>query len=340
MSIYSMKVAAFGQTRSGKTILLASLYGLMQSARYIRTNKYGLFCNNRSKSEELIKICNDLNDGLRPPASASLKEYEFGLSVKGINTPAMNIIWADYPGEWWTADSVDLDFDPDRVNLTAALLDSDAGLLMFDGEKFKEHGEKYLISTLRSFRNMFDIEKRRLANGEELSVPKAWILCLTKCDLWPETYSASDFYDQLRDNADIIDEIEETRDILSTNTIASSFGDQYLLLSSIKVVGNRVDTSESQGLDLIPPLLFKASLERLRFDKNRASKNQPAKFFQKIEEVGHFLQIPLFEKRNNRIREEARIAASDASALRTAISYMQTTFESEKTDRLVFEVVK
>jgi hypothetical protein len=98
-----------------------------------------------------------------------------------------------------------------------------------------------------------------------------------------------------------------------------------------------VDVTRSQGLDLIPPLVFKASLERLYRELQKAGKVQPSKLRQKLEVFERYVGLSLFKSSNKKIREEAEKASKEGSAVHKAIALMQTALDSPEAERLFHE---
>jgi len=345
-NLLNLRIAAFGESRSGKTVLLSTFYGRMRSASFIKSRGYSLVANSRAQGNRLLELYHQLESKKFPPASLEHTLYAFSLMVNRLNQVALNIEWDDYPGEWWTTDAVDAEYDHERETLPWNLLHSDAALFIVDGERYKEGGHHYLLKLFGKFREEFERQRIKMELEEDAPAPgvmpwpKTWIIALSKCDIFPQTYTAEKFYKDIVSHQDIIEEIDLMKEKLSFQDANSTFGERFLLLSAVSVQEGVPVVSTGKGLDLIPALLFKASLEDLKNKYRQNAKRQPPNVTKWIESnlplFGRFLGVNRF---NESIRQQAEADKQSADVLSEGINLISIPLAGQEGETLYYESI-
>jgi hypothetical protein len=273
------QIAVFGESGSGKTVLLSSFYGATQEPQYRQKTLFDVVADDIGQGNRLHRNYLGMRDSARPPISThfSATSYSFSIRLKeGSGTKAMTarpfdtlrLVWHDYPGEWFEQDVSGPEEAERRVDTFRSLLGSDVALLLVDGQRLLDNSgeeERYLKSLLNNFRNgLLTLKDDLLEDGKPLvEFPRIWIIALSKSDLLPNV-NVFNFRDLLIGKA--CDEIEELRKVLARLVEASdalSVGEDFMLLSSAKFEPDKIEVTKRVGLDLILPLAAMLPFERL-----------------------------------------------------------------------------
>ncbi|SJM58233.1 ATP/GTP-binding protein [Gulosibacter sp. 10] len=271
-------IAVFGESGSGKTVLLSSFYGATQEPQYSREHLYRLYADDTGVGNRLHQNYLGMKqEAQAPPAtrfestaysfSIKLKEDSNAKRVRGRPFDAMRLVWHDYPGEWFEQDASGPAEQARRVDGFRSLLGSDVALFLVDGQRLLDYAgeeQRYLKSLLGNFRNsLLSLKGELLRGGEPLiRFPRIWIMALSKSDLLPET----DVY-AFRDLmiGKVAEEINELREVLSefvAGSEALAVGEDFLLLSSAKFETGRIDVDTRVGVELMLPLAAMLPFER------------------------------------------------------------------------------
>lgn len=269
-------IAVFGESGSGKTVLVSSFYGAMQEPQFLESSLFHVTAEDTGQGHQLHANYLGLKDSRRPETTRfSSTPYEFSVKLrdKGAkdSSPkpfdALRLVWHDYPGEWFEEDVSDPEVAERRVVTFRSLLGSDVALLLVDGQRLLENvgeEERYLKSLLGSFRTgLLRLEDQLLEDGKPLvRFPRIWILALSKADLLPEL-DVFGFRDLVISKASA--DLGELRNVLKglvESPEALAVGEDFVRLSSAKFEPNRIEVTERIGLDLILPLAAMLPFER------------------------------------------------------------------------------
>lgn len=271
-------IAVFGESGSGKTVMVSSFYGAAQEPRYVQDNPFHVVAENVSQGNKLHQNYLGMRDSAKVPAANkfSATSYSFVIKLKdGPNSKearsrpfdALRLVWHDYPGEWFEQDVSGPEEARRKVDTFRTLLGSDVALLLVDGQRLLDNvgeEEKYLRSLLTNFRNgLLAIKDDLLKEGKPLvEFPRIWILALSKSDLLPDL-DVFRFRDLIIEKAcDDVDELREVIAGLVDGSEALSVGEDYVLLSSAEFNSGTIEVNKRIGMELIQPLAAMLPFER------------------------------------------------------------------------------
>lgn len=168
------QIAVFGESGSGKTVMLSSFYGATQEPQYLRKSLFSVSADDIGKGARLHKNYLGMRDSARRPEANRFSATSYSFSVRlnefsdrlneGSDAKAMKarpfdalrLVWHDYPGEWFEQDVSGPEEAQRRVDTFRSLLGSDVALLLVDGQRLLDNSgeeERYLKSLLTDFRN-------------------------------------------------------------------------------------------------------------------------------------------------------------------------------------------
>lgn len=265
--IPEIHIAVFGESGCGKTTLLSSYYGKQQSHEFEDIKGYALLAEDTSQGNALLANYYGMQEGYFPAKTGEFDAYPFTFHITGSDQPSLKIYWYDYPGGWWTSTPSDSEESQRRQKCLQQLLNSDVGILVVDGERFRQQGIPYLKKFLNQFKDEVQRQKKILQDND-LDInqyPTEWIIALSKADLYPNGYTAKEFQKEILKSANgmLDDLLRFTRYRIASKGNPSSLGKKFLLLSSAKGENSRVeDYKETLGLELIAPLAFVSKIEQ------------------------------------------------------------------------------
>jgi hypothetical protein len=180
---------------------------------------------------------------------------------------ALKLVWHDYPGEWFDSSVSGLEESQRRIDGFRSLLGSDVAVLLVDGQGLVDNAgqeERYLKALFNMYSNgLSSLQAELLKDGKPLAkFPRIWVLALSKSDLLPNL-NVSDFRDILIEKA--AEDINELRAVLAEFVQvpdAMSVGEDFLLLSSAKFEGNKIELDKRVGVELLLPLAAMLPFER------------------------------------------------------------------------------
>ncbi|KAB1659726.1 ATP/GTP-binding protein [Pseudoclavibacter chungangensis] len=270
-------IAVFGESSSGKTVLVSSFYGAAQQAAFVENSLYRVVANDIGQGSRLNRNYLGMRDEATPPLATQFAATSYAFSIKLKEPPAarapkdqpfdaLRLVWHDYPGEWFEQ-SLTGEEAQRRIDTFRALLHSDVALLLVDGQRLLDHAgeeERYLKSLFNNYMNgLLTLKDDVLVDGKPLvQFPRIWMVALSKADLLPDM-DAYAFRDMLDLKA--ADDINELRSVLKSFVQAPdamSVGEDFLLLSSGKFEPGKIDLSERRGVDLVLPVASILPLER------------------------------------------------------------------------------
>lgn len=271
-------IAVFGESGSGKTVLLSSFYGAAQEPEWKERHQLDLTADRVGEGGRLHQIYLGMKNSARLPGANRFAATSYSFTVrlrdsggaklaKAQPFQALRLVWHDYPGEWFDGDVSGPEEASRRVGTFRDLLSSDVAILLVDGERLLDNAgeeERYLKALLANVgNNVLSLKDQLLADGRPLvEFPRIWLLALSKADLLPDL-DVVGFRDLLVEKA--AGEIEQLRSVVAgmvEDSAALSVGEDFLLLSSAKFEAGRIEVAERVGLDLVLPLAAMLPLER------------------------------------------------------------------------------
>lgn len=276
-------IAVFGESGSGKTVLLSSFFGHSETAEGAN-DLWDLVAAHADQGNRLLQNYLGMRDrGVTPLTNRFVgSSYTFDLRFKSARGSkgkksllnALQLTWHDYPGEWFQQEPQGAEEREERTATFRRLLTSDVALLLVDGQTLLEHeGEeaRYLKSLFGNFRqSVLRLRDDLLANGEKLTeFPRIWIIALSKADLHPD-WDVDTFRELLiREAAGDVAQLRRTLSDFVEAPDALSLGEDFLLLSSGRfqlrsddLTPEVIDLSRRIGLDLVLPVSLFLPLER------------------------------------------------------------------------------
>jgi hypothetical protein len=276
--VLEQDIAVFGESGSGKTVMLSAFYGSEQESQNIRPGTFNVVAENPSQGTHLHQNYLGMKNSAKVPAQNRFAStsYNFVLRLKGSTDPkllknkpfsALRLTWHDYPGEWFEQDVSGSEEAQRRLETFRALLGSHVALLLVDGQKLVDNvgeEERYLKSLMGNLRNsLLLLKDDLLENGEPLvTFPRIWVIALSKADLLPDL-DVHAFRELVVEK--VGDEIVILRTVLGEmveSDDALSIGEDFVLISSAKFSSDAIEVAERLGLDLILPLAAMLPFER------------------------------------------------------------------------------
>ncbi|MGF9660527.1 ATP/GTP-binding protein [Arthrobacter crystallopoietes] len=271
-------VAVFGESGSGKTVMLSSFYGAMQEPQFRKDSLFDVLAESAGQNTRLVQSYLGMKNSNRVPETDRFSgtSYTFSIKMKarpearGMNSgapDALRLVWHDYPGEWFEEDVSGPEEAQRRVDTFKALLRSDVALLLVDGQRLLDQAgeeERYLKSLLTNFHNgLLSLKDDLLEDGKRLvKFPRIWVMALSKADLLPDL-DVNKFSELLIEKAG--DDINDLREVIAGLVEAPdalSVGEDFMLLSSAMFNANKIEVTERVGLDLILPMAAVLPFER------------------------------------------------------------------------------
>lgn len=276
-------IAVFGESGSGKTVLLSSFFGPTQEGSYAN-ELWDVIADDTGQGNHLYQNFLGMRDSSTTPLANrfSATTYYFTVKLKGEHTDsakkrpfdALRLAWHDYPGEWFEQSPSSAEEATRRIDTFRSLLKSDVALILVDGQKLKDfegQEEQYLKSLLTNFRQGLLRLKDDLVteDGRLVEFPRIWLLALSKADLFPQ-WDVDTFRDLIiRKTAPDVEKLRETLAEFIESPEALSMGDDFMLLSSAKFEPSpldsdtpHIDVTQRVGLDLVLPVASMLPLER------------------------------------------------------------------------------
>lgn len=276
--VVEQAIAVFGESGSGKSVLVSSFYGATQEPTSIENNLYTVSAAS-GQHNRLFQDYLGMRDYARLPDTTRFEATSYSFSIKLKKPPqlkktrsksveTLRLVWHDYPGQWFEQDVSGDQEAQRRVDTFRNLLESDVALLLVDAQRLIDNQgqeSKYLKSLFANVRNgLAALKDQLLPDGKPLDqFPRIWVLALSKSDLLPEM-DVRRFRDLVVANAGAdLDQIRATITEMVEAPDATSVFDDFVILSSAKFEPERIEVTQSVGLDLILPLAAVLPLERL-----------------------------------------------------------------------------
>ncbi|APX33065.1 ATP/GTP-binding protein [Brachybacterium sp. P6-10-X1] len=271
-------IAVFGESGSGKTVLLSSFYGATQDPKFIKNNGFNVVADDTGQGHQLLQNYFKMRNSAELPRANRFKAVPYSFSVKvkkgsGVATQkktpldALRVVWHDYPGEWFEQDPSGPEEARRRIETFRSLLSSDVALLLVDGQKLLDNAgqeERYLQALFATFNTgLLNLRDDLLDDGKPLiNFPRIWAIALSKADLLPHL-TAHDFSALLIENAGAhMGELRRTISLMVDSDTALSVGEDFVVLSSAKFKPGVIDVSDRIGVNLILPLASMLPFQR------------------------------------------------------------------------------
>lgn len=282
--VLEQHIAVFGESGSGKTVLVSSFYGAMQEPEFLQSSLFDVTADDPGQGHRLHANYLGMKDDARLPEATRFSSipYAFSLKLKDKSGKdrrkpfdALRLVWHDYPGEWFEQD-VSGPAEAERRTATfRALLGSDVALLLVDGQKLLDYAgeeERYLKSLFSSYRTgLLRLKEQVLDGGKPLvRFPRIWAVAVSKADLLPDldVYGLRDLV--IGKAADDLAELRKTLAGFIESPEALSVGEDFLRLSSAKFEPNKIEVADRIGVDLVIPMAAMLPFERhIRWAKMR-----------------------------------------------------------------------
>jgi hypothetical protein len=276
--VLEQHIAVFGESGSGKTVMLSSFYGSEQEPQNIKKGAFNVVAENAGQGTHLHQNYLGMKNSARVPDATKFAatSYRFLLKFKGETEvkplkakpfDSLRLVWHDYPGEWFEQDVSGPEEAQRRIEAFRALLSSHVALLLVDGQKLLENTgeeERYLKSLLSNFRNsLVLLGDDLLEDGKPLvTFPRIWVIALSKADLLPD-FDVHAFKELVIEK--VGDDIVELRTVLAglvESDGALAVGEDFVLISSAKFSTGAIEVTQRIGLDLILPMAAVLPFER------------------------------------------------------------------------------
>ncbi|WP_315914973.1 TRAFAC clade GTPase domain-containing protein [Arthrobacter sp. lap29] len=271
-------IAVFGESGSGKTVMISSFYGAAQEPNNLKKNLFHVIADQTGQGNRLHQNYLGMRDSARLPAADKFLATSYSFSIrmkdganakiaKGKSFDALRLVWHDYPGEWFQEDVSGPEEAQRRVDTFKSLLSSDVALMMVDGQLLLDNAgeeERYLKLLLGNFKNgLLSMRDDLMSDGKPLvEFPRIWIMALSKSDLLPNL-DVYKFRDLLIEKAS--GELDELREVLAglvEGNDALSVGEDFVLLSSAEFGIDKIEMTKRVGLDLVLPIASVLPFER------------------------------------------------------------------------------
>ncbi len=261
-------IAVFGESGSGKTVLVSSFYGATQEPDFWSSSLFTVTADDTGLGHQLHANYLGMKDAHRPETTRfSSTTFSFLVKLRDKSASAagakpfdaLRLVWHDYPGEWFEEDVQDPEIARRRIATFKSLLGSDVAFLLVDGQRLLDNAgeeERYLKSLFGSFRTgLMRLEDQLLDGGRPLArFPRIWVVALSKADLLPGL-DVFGFRDLIVSKAAAdLGELRRVLEGLVDAPAALTVGEDYVRLSSAKFEPNRIEVAERIGLDLILPI--------------------------------------------------------------------------------------
>jgi energy-coupling factor transporter ATP-binding protein EcfA2 len=263
------QVAVFGESGSGKTVLLSSFYGAAQEPSFLKRSLYSIDADDTAQGRRLHQNYLGMKNAATLPEANRFAGTRYVFSVKrrladagkGKSAAAehLRLVWHDYPGEWFEEDPATEEELGRRAETFKALLGSDVAVLLVDAQRLLDNSgeeERYLKALLRNYiAHVSRVRDELLPDGKRLvRFPRVWLFGLSKADLLPDT-DVTAFRDLLVEKVgQEMTLLQEELAAFAEEPSALSLGEDFVLLSSAQFTPGKIDVDQQVGVQLMLPI--------------------------------------------------------------------------------------
>ena len=221
------QIAVFGESGSGKTVLLSSFYGAAQGKpAFLKQSLFAINADRHRQGRRLHQFFLGMKNAGPPRRRNRFSATKYVFSVKrrpramekGKKAAAeeLRLVWHDYPGEWFEEDPSTPEEVARRAETFSALVGSDVAVLLIDAQRLTDNSgeeERYLKALLTNYiSHVSRVRDELLPDGQRLiRFPRVWIFGLSKADLLPDV-DVTTFRDLLVE--------ERSRDVTSARGVS------------------------------------------------------------------------------------------------------------------------
>ena len=274
---FTQEIAVFGESGSGKTVLVSSFYGAMLEPSVSSSSSFSITASDTKQGMLLHQNYLGMKKAAVPQTTRfNAKSYDFlvkpskdGPAGEGdIPIDILRVVWHDYPGDWFEQESSSSTEEARRIGLFKALLGSDVALILIDGQKLLDNAGReasYLKSVFANLRTTFlRLEDSILEDGKKLKrFPRIWVIALSKADLLPDL-DVFGFRDLVVGSAaEDVGEFQTVLERFVEQPKALCIGQDFVRLSSAQFEPEKIDVSQRIGLDLVLPIAAIFPIDRL-----------------------------------------------------------------------------
>jgi len=271
------QIAVFGESGSGKTVLLSSFYGLALEQELAGTERFDVLAADSAQGRRLHQNYLGMKNSASLPMGDRFSATSYAFAIKrkpGLANKSkknaneeLRLVWHDYPGEWFQQEPSIPEEAVRRVETFRGLLGSDVAMVLVDGQRLLDHAgeeDRYLKSLLTNISTqLLKLRDDLLVDDERLvRFPRIWLMALSKADLLPET-DVTMFRDLLVEK--VGKELNNLQEVLSTFVEAPealSVGEDFVLLSSAQFEPEKIEVTKRVGLDLVLPIAAMLPISR------------------------------------------------------------------------------
>lgn len=263
------QIAVFGESGSGKTVLLSSFYGAAQEPAFLQDSLYRITADDTAQRNRLHQNYLGMrnSDTAPEPTRFAATRYVFSITRrqasggKGKKPAAeeLRLVWHDYPGEWFEEDPSTEEELARRSDTFAALVGSDVAVLLVDAQRLVDNAgeeERYLKALLTNYSaHVAKVRGQLLPDGSRLvRFPRVWLFGLSKADLLPEM-TVTGFRDLLLEKVgQEMTLLHEELSAFVEEPDAFSVGEDFVLLSSARFEPGKIDIDQQVGVKLMLPI--------------------------------------------------------------------------------------
>lgn len=271
------QIAVFGESGSGKTVLLSSFYGAAQEPAFVKESLYKITAEDTAQRNRLHQNYLGMKNSGIAPAATRFASTRYVFSVTRRPTPAgagkkpaaeeLRLVWHDYPGEWFEEDPSTAEEVRRRAETFEALVGSDVAVLLVDAQRLVDNAgeeERYLKALLTNYiAHVSKVRGELLPDGKRLvRFPRVWLFGLSKADLLPET-DVTAFRDLLVEKVgEEMTLLHEELSAFVEEPEAFSLSEDFVLFSSARFEPGRIDVGQQIGIGLILPIAAMLTLSR------------------------------------------------------------------------------
>lgn len=289
--ILEQHIAVFGESGSGKSVLISSFYGLMGEKQTQERTRLDVVADDTGQGQRLLANYLGMSRDGQVPQANRFKSIRYSFtahlkhsagSKKSGDYDGIRLVWHDYPGEWFHESPSGPEEEQRRAETFRSLLESNVAIILVDGEELVRnagHEEEYLRLLFTNVRHgLLPIVNDLLDSGKPLvRFPRIWMFALSKSDVLPDL-EVADFSNMVILRA--AHEVDQLRKLLERVVLgneALSVGEDFVLLSSAKFVPGAIEVSRRVGVDLIMPIASVFPLKRfLRWAEARNRRGKVA----------------------------------------------------------------